>query len=289
MTCLLICFQLMRQHREAQSDDADSFESSRATSLTDINTASSSMEKAKQKRYTEQLRSQVSARDTSGSISGNAAASKSSTQGAGKGKAPVSTRTVDQDDYIWPQTGPSGGGGGCDGCFSGDSLVTMANGETKFVPDIRKGDRVVCNLEGRTAKVLCVLALRVGHGRCGMVSISDGLKITARHPILVNGMWSDPKDMGVVKGTACRFVYNVLLESEGTIVVGGVTCVALGHELLGVKAHEFWGNRERIVEELRRVDAKGFQKGRVEITGTKRDAVTGRVCGFRGSEPRDLV
>jgi len=160
-----------------------------------------------------------------------------------------------------------------------------ANGETKFVRDIRKGDKVVCTLEGRAAKVVCVLALRVGHGRFGMVSISDGLKITARHPILVNGMWSDPEDMGDVKGAACGFVYNVLLESEGTIVVGGVTCVALGHELLGAKAHEFWGSRERIVEELRRLDANGFQKGRVEITGTRRDAVTGRVCGFRGSEP----
>jgi hypothetical protein len=42
------------------------------------------------------------------------------------------------------------------GCFSGNSMVKMANGSNKLVSEIKKGD-LIATLNGGSAKVNCVI------------------------------------------------------------------------------------------------------------------------------------
>ena len=73
-----------------------------------------------------------------------------------------------------------------------------------------------------------------------------------------------------------------ILISPGTIVVNDVICVPVGSTREGEIPHEFWGNRDAIVEALHDIGTAPFEEGRVLISGLIRDAKTGRVCGLRG-------
>jgi len=171
--------------------------------------------------------------------------------------------------------------GGCDGCFSGDSVVSMADGKEKLVKDIKKGDSIKCNDAGERAKVICVLEMSVPRGRSQLVTFPSGLEITFRHPIFYGGCWTKPEAVGAIAQTSCDVVYNFLLEGGGTVVVGNITCVVVGHQLAGPVWHEFWGDRKKIEAALRAVDTDGFERGRVKVAGTIRDETSGRACGFR--------
>ena len=65
----------------------------------------------------------------------------------------------------------------------------MSNGTLKYIQDLSKGDRVMCNSDGATAEVLCLLVMSVHSRRSKIVELRDGLIITAEHPILINGDW----------------------------------------------------------------------------------------------------
>lgn len=60
--------------------------------------------------------------------------------------------------------GDDGGDGGdcgdCGGCFSGDNLIRLASGHEKPIWALRKGDCVLCDPEGDTANVVCVITRR---------------------------------------------------------------------------------------------------------------------------------
>jgi hypothetical protein len=184
--------------------------------------------------------------------------------------------------------------GGCDyggwdggGCFSGDSEVDMADGTRKRVSNLTKGDRVLCDLKGKTSEVICLLVMEVPSGHKPMVMFPGGLKITPRHLIFMNGEWVQPSAVERVRLAACRYVYNIMLDHESTILVNGVTCIALGHGKQGELQHEFWGDWDRVARTMREIDAEGFKQGRVHVGGTMRDATSGRVFGFTKPTRRD--
>ena len=189
----------------------------------------------------------------------------------------------------YDHSGDPGGGdsGGCDpgGCFFGDSEVDMADGTRKLVSNLSKGDRVLCDLQGKTSEVICLLVMEAPSGRKPMVMFPGGLKITPGHPIFMNGEWVKPSAVG--RFAACRYVYNIILDHESTILVNGVTCVALGHGKQGELQHEFWGDWDRVAKTMREIDAEGFKQGRVHVGGTMRDATSGRVFGFTKPTRRD--
>jgi hypothetical protein len=170
--------------------------------------------------------------------------------------------------------------GGFDGCFSGDSEVHMADGTRKLVKDLIKGDLVSCDLNRKTSEVTCLLVMEMPAGPIPMVVFPGGLNITPRHLILIDGGWIQSSALGQVRRVECRYVYNIMLDHESTVIVNGVTCIALGHGSQGKLQHEFWGDWDRLAKTMREIDVEGFQQGQVLVGGVIRDATSGRVCGF---------
>lgn len=90
-------------------------------------------------------------------------------------------------------------------CFHGDSLVSLADGTTKPVRALQRGDEVRTSLTSpsSSARVLCVLQTvlldqpardpSAGAGPLvDLVAFPGGLKVTPWHPVRLNGEWVFP-------------------------------------------------------------------------------------------------
>jgi hypothetical protein len=202
------------------------------------------------------------------------------------------TWLVTDNDQQWISYGGGGGGGGhCDcGCFAGFSSVAMANGAPKAVELLQKGDRVLCDKNGLEASVVCILTTLIPVHQCRMVRFSNGLTITPTHPVFHPIMgWVNPQDVKVPEMVKCKRVFNVVLEGEHTILVGGVVCATLGHRREGYTQHEFWGDLSKVIHCLVKVDKDGFNSGKVEVAGNVRSELTGRVCGLMSMDGREVL
>lgn len=177
--------------------------------------------------------------------------------------------------------GWDGGGWDCGGCFSGDSEVHMSDGTRKLVKNLVKGDRVLCEPSGKMSEVVCLLVMETPSDPIPVVVFPEGLKITPRHLIFMDGKWTKACDRGRAHLIKCRYVYNIMLNHDSTVIVNGVTCITLGHGKQGEVQHEFWGNWDRLTRTMGEIDPEGFEHGQVHVGGTIRDTTTGRVCGFR--------
>jgi len=170
------------------------------------------------------------------------------------------------------------------GCFHGAGVVLMADGTTKQASAIRKGDAIASSTpQGATcsAKVLCSVRTKLDERQGLLVPLKGGLKITAYHPVFVEGQWQFPQQLGKEALLDCEAMYTYLLEEgSSTITVDGVACVSLGHGLKqGPTEHPFFGSWSSVKKDLER-DA-GFKKGLVDLKpGVKRDPKTGLVCSF---------
>ena len=89
------------------------------------------------------------------------------------------------------------------GCFHGSCLVTMADGTTKNVANIKQGDYVLCPSSTNTlksmnentiivARVESILRTFSRFGVMNLVLFQNGLLATPWHPIKVNGKWTFP-------------------------------------------------------------------------------------------------
>jgi hypothetical protein len=155
------------------------------------------------------------------------------------------------------------------GCFSGDSIVKNANGENTFVENLKKGDLVECPVSGKTTEVLCLIAMPKLRSRKMVFFEKTGLKITPFHPVRVGGQWVFPHDLvndiDIIWEFVYEAVYNVLTTGSSLSVNGVVACT-LGHGLTeAVVNHEYFGNFDAIVADLKNVDAEGFGRGFVEV------------------------
>jgi len=66
------------------------------------------------------------------------------------------------------------------GCFTGDSLIKMANGSSKYVSQVKKGDKIA-TLNG-PGEVQCLLKFKNQNSEAKLCQIG-GLKLTHKHPI----------------------------------------------------------------------------------------------------------
>ena len=168
------------------------------------------------------------------------------------------------------------------GCISSDSVVALSDGNTKRVDQIVKGDSVVCDAEGNMAEVICMV--RMLCTSIEFVVLSDELKITPWHPVRWNKRWRFPSDVSHVRSTMattdCGAVYNLVLNSHHTVLVGGVECITLGHGVRDdeVARHDFFGT-QRVIDVLE--ECEGWENGVVELQADsmKRCEQTGIVIG----------
>jgi len=190
-------------------------------------------------------------------------------RGARGGTATPRPRLVDMSSYH-----DRGGG-----CFSGECLVSMADGSKKRVDSLTKGD-IVAVPGGTTASVRCVWQTVFEDGLTELSVLPGGLRITPWHPVRVRGEWRFPQDLSPAYESACDAVYSFLLDQGHVVLINGIECVGLAHGFNEpVVAHDFFGS-DRIAQEL--ASLPGWDEGLVSLKGgcLLRDANTGLVCGL---------
>ena len=179
-------------------------------------------------------------------------------------------------------------------CFAGGCLVEMADGTTKRVEAVRKGDVVVSSTASgadMVASVACVLKTVCAAGKKALVTLPHGgLRVTEWHPVRnpETRAWAFPADLGTASVVECEAVYSFLLQDERdeaavSMRIDGTDCITLAHGIEDdkVAAHAFFGTqcvREALAELV------GFDAGLVVLHEhggcVSRDAGTGLVCGL---------
>lgn len=120
-----------------------------------------------------------------------------------------------------------------------------------------------------------------------LVTLPQGLRITPRHPVRIDGAWCLPMDLpgAVASPSTGGSVLNVVLDRCHILLVDGVECVTWGHGFEGpIVGHRFFGTA-RILEEL--AAFQGWEEGFVRLRGAVRDPQSSEVVGFAG--PRILA
>lgn len=188
-------------------------------------------------------------------------------------KLPPPEPTVKKENYVAPANmGAYYNYGG--GCIAGHCKVTMADGTTKLVRDIKKGDFVL-SATGKSTKVVCVLVTKVNKV-IDMINLHQGLSITPYHPIKVNGEWKFPTNVAPASKQFVSEYFNFVLEDAPSMLVNGVECIGLGHGLTDneVVSHDYLGTA-KILDDLKMMT--GWSEGLVQVGSFSRDSVTQRI------------
>lgn len=171
-------------------------------------------------------------------------------------------------------------------CFHGDSTVTSHyDGKRIKFSDLKKGNTITSS-SGIASTVQCIIKTKCANSSAEFVTFEDGLKITLWHPIEQNSKWVFPSDVGVPVKESCDYVYNIIMEDRQSIIVNGVTCCTLGHNIEGnVIGHKYFGT-DAVVNDFSRMP--GWNNGLIELDSDAimRDDSTNLVVGIAmvGSE-----
>lgn len=168
-------------------------------------------------------------------------------------------------------------------CFHSDCNVLMHDLSLKKCRDVVKGDKVYGG-----DIIECIIRTEVNDNVTDFVTLRKNnqvLKITPYHPIMTNGKWEFPVQMGPVQRESCEAVYSFLLQNrQKAIVIEGYPCLTLAHGIVGdaIATHSFYGN-ENIVSTLKK--CRGWVNGKITFSLrngpiTIRDMSTDLVCDF---------
>jgi Mg-chelatase subunit ChlD len=174
------------------------------------------------------------------------------------------------------------------GCIAGECHVALANGSTKRVDQIRKGDLVACGAQQQhhadSAEIVCVVKTKVPSGVRRMIHLPCGLVVTDYHPIRFAGEgWVFPARVTekVVCDTQVSHIYNFVMKSGHAMIVQGVECVTLGHSFTenDVIRHPYFGS-DRVRKDLERIN--GWNDGLIEFEDSPfiRNSATNLVDGI---------
>jgi len=108
------------------------------------------------------------------------------------------------------------------GCIAGDCTVLMADGSLRLIKDLKKGDEIMGS-NGQAVKISCVTKTVSQDNKAQLVKFENGLKITAWHPIRLNGKFFFPCAVEEMpfeyEFFECEAVYNFVLESDHFMTV----------------------------------------------------------------------
>ena len=150
------------------------------------------------------------------------------------------------------------------GCFHGRCTVQMLDASTKFVQDLKKGDKIATSESSIGASIICVVKTKTWSGKTRMCELVNGLQITPGHPIRYqSNEWCLPKTLVQPKEVACDHFYNLVVDRTHIAKINGVDVITLGHAYTeGILRHEYLGS-QRVVHDLMKVT--GFDEGLVEL------------------------
>jgi Mg-chelatase subunit ChlD len=189
-----------------------------------------------------------------------AVVSRAHATGAVARSAPVSMSSY--NDYSGP-------------CFAGPCRVRMSDGSLKACQYIQKDDTV--QTRQGPAKVVCVVKTSCQVAKLVKYGM---LMATPWHPVMYEGRWTFPNDIGTAEEYPCDAVFSFLLEPGfQDMYIEDVPCITLAHgiEQDPVATHEFYGSG-KVVEAMK--DNFGFDSGLVTVKGVSRHAETNLVVGF---------
>merc|ERR1712070_452793 len=160
----------------------------------------------------------------------------------------------DDNDY--------GGGYYGGGCFSGNSTIMMADGSSKLVKDLVKGDKIA-STKGQTSTIQCIVRTATYGGMTDMCLLDGGLLITPGHPVKLGGKWVFPRDVTSRKFVKCEAYYNLVVDQGHIATINGIEAILLGHDYTeGILKHEYLGT-QRVINDLKQLP--GFAQGLVHL------------------------
>ncbi|OBT69256.1 hypothetical protein VE03_01965 [Pseudogymnoascus sp. 23342-1-I1] len=168
-------------------------------------------------------------------------------------------------------------------CFAAENTITLADGETVLVKDLKKDDELWTPRGPR--KLVGILETAVEDEV--MFKVGD-LVITPWHPVFVDEKWTFPEQVTKSMAEYTGMIYSLLLERDAdpeahAVEVSGTQAVTLGHGITSgtdgefVRAHEFFGNYDKVLEKLQALPVK---EGVYESSGLTRDINSGFADGF---------
>jgi hypothetical protein len=156
------------------------------------------------------------------------------------------------------------------GCFDGNCLVTMADGTTKPAMDIVRGDMIL-SFSGVAAEVYEIVRTLVSSTAQAVV-FKSGLRITAWHPIFMNGHWifpdNAPEHKKQMSGTTAMcglsLVYSFAVRGQNNahgMQVDDVFVATLGHGVSNdpVLSHPFYGTN-KVLDAISNMYNTAFEK-----------------------------
>lgn len=159
-------------------------------------------------------------------------------------------------------------------CWLPDSKVYITDKQTINIQDIKKGQLVKCNIKGYTT-VVCLVETKVNRN-IEFVELPDpdgkGLcRITPWHPVWNSktSSWMFPYDLvqsgiGKIVTEYVTSVYNLVLESNHSVLIDGWSGITLGHGASGAVLNHSYLGTDAVIRDL--MNLEGWDKGHVILT-----------------------
>jgi hypothetical protein len=137
------------------------------------------------------------------------------------------------------------------GCFQGDMLVRLADGEHNYLKCLQPGDLVWTT----TGPAEVIALVTIGHAKAKSLIMSkvQNCVLTPYHPYLNDqNQWVTGMDTVGSEPVDITTVYNLVLTNGHIIDVGGIKACTLGHGFKGpVIEHPFFGT-EAVINDLKK-------------------------------------
>lgn len=167
------------------------------------------------------------------------------------------------------------------GCLAGDCPVQLSDGSHQPLASLVQGQQLAV-AGGGVATLQCLVRVPCPSGQARLVELANGLRLTAHHPVFVEGEWRFPASLAEEGEGPCEALYSFVLEGAPALLVSGTPCIALGHGLdTGAAAHPYFAGQQ-VLRDL--AGMKGFADGLVELPAgcMVRDPETGLVSSLLG-------
>lgn len=151
------------------------------------------------------------------------------------------------------------------GCWAPKSLVRMADNTYIPIEDIKVGMNIWTIKGSAVVEYIIVINTKdINQPMCKL----NNLIITPWHPVFIDNKWEYPANITDIKEYNMPTVYNLIINKDHIIEIGGILSCTLGHMLKGdVIEHQYFGNKDLILYDLK--NQPGFTENRPVFTNMK--------------------
>ena len=160
-----------------------------------------------------------------------------------------------------------------DGCFSGNGKVKLMNNKFKLVKNLNKGD-----ILENGAEVQCLIIININ--KTIPVIELNYVYYTLKHPIKLNGKWTNPISIKPPKFVFIDKWYNLVLKNGYSVKINGIEAITLGHNQKDKVAYHPYFGTYKVINALKKYES--FKDGKISIKNNlkiERDE-NGRICKY---------